>query len=216
MNSISEAIINVKALLHDRIKSPFISTFIFVALYHYWPILFYSFDSNKTTEDKIKIINNFFKSDLSPNIFEMVLYAVITTFCISLLSIAAYFFKEVAEGVNKRIRNRFNPDYINSKKYTEALSSLTDNINSLTESNSHKDEKIVLLSQLANLNDLEKNILKEANKNGGVINESEMNEEKLEICKKLHKNHLLGQSTGQYRITNKYLLAFIDSQMRYR
>lgn len=204
MNTISEAINNVKALLHDRINSPFISTFLFVFLFHYWPVLFLSFDSKMNTEEKIEAINKFIKLEQNPGIAELVLCTMITIVIIAVLSIVAYFIKEFSESINKKIRNKINPDYINSKKYTETVNNLTFQINELTESNLEKDGRIRQFIRLINLDDNKKELLLKANKNGGELEKSELSENEVNLCEQLSQDGIMGRSANSYSIHKQF------------
>lgn len=210
MSAVSEAIRNIKALLYDRVSSPFLQTFFLVITYHYWPIIFTATDSRLTSSQKIDAINIILKNQEAPGVAELVFTTLVATFLIAVFSVIAYFAKGVAEGFNKRIRNKFNPDYVNSAKYTEALSSLSDNVTYLTESNSSKDQRIGMLSLLASLSDREKCILQKANANGGTYYFSQYREGDERLCEAMHQRGLFGKSHDHWTVMNKELLAFVD------
>ncbi|MCF1183759.1 hypothetical protein L0E83_09980 [Marichromatium gracile] len=210
MSALSEAIRNIKAMLYDRVSSPFFQTFFLVITYHYWPIIFIATDSRLTSDQKIDNINIILGTEGSPGVFELFFTTLAANFLIAGFSVIAYFAKGVAEGINKRIRNKFNPDYVNSAKYTEALSSLSDNVTYLTESNSSKDQKISMLTLIASLSDREKLILQKANANGGRYYFSKHREGDDELCKAMHERGILGRSNNHWAVSNKELLAYID------
>ncbi len=216
MSAVSEAIRNIKAMLYDRVSSPFLQTFFLVITYHYWPIIFTATDYRLTSAQKIDAINIILETNGAPGVVELVFTTLVATFLIAGFSVIAYFAKGVAEGLNKQIRNKFNPDYVNSAKYTEALSSLSDNITYLTESNSSKDQRIGMLVLIASLSDREKFILQQANENGGLYYFSQYREGDEELCKVMHERSLLGMSNDHWRVTNKELLAYVDINLSSR
>jgi hypothetical protein len=213
MRSLLGIIPSIKALLYDRIKSPFFATFIFVSLYYYWPVMFFVFDNSKNADKKIEAIQRIFSSDLYPSVYCLVLFTVSVIVVFSALSVLSFLIKEFADGINKKIRNNLNPDYVNSKTYTEAISALNSHADILTKANSLKDARIEMITQLVNLTDHEKKLLIVANDKGGKLSISGLTEDEKKLAEEMLKKNIFSQGSQVYLLGNTDLRAFVSSHL---
>jgi len=200
---------NVKAILYDRLKSPFWPTLILICIAHYWPAIFWCFDQKENTQDKIGKISTIFSTQLTlPTGSELInaLGLIVTTIVVILvvpwLNTLAIICKERAEGVAKKARNKYNPDYLNAEQYSQAVAIQEEQIQRLTKENSQKKNDIRKIFNLLALSKEEKEIFDLCLNNNALDRESLTDDQEI-IAHDLHNKGYWGINSQQYVLTDE-------------
>jgi hypothetical protein len=201
LNSFNEILLNIKGQFYERVKSPFLFTFMLVITYLYWPIIFISIDSRLSSNEKICAIQAVINEPTGLSFLAIIGISILTMISFATLSTLGNFIGEAQSRISKEIRNRINVDYVNTKEYTATKEKLEEHSRTLADTIEKKDKAIRLLIVVSQFNEAEKVLFKKAIQNAGVLYKKYLSPEEIKLCDEIQiKAGVWGSNDTSYLV----------------